>query len=226
MKIFGSIFRGIARVPLFLLGLFLILFLGVVLVGGFYAWGWYAACGKSVAACIVDAINPLPESYGRGVGIPMICGPDEEQDGALCYPRCEAGYTGVGPVCWQNCPANYRDDGAFCAKPEPYGRGAGYALWDKGKCESEHGSCEQDGLLFYPVCAEGFHAVGCCICSPSCPVGMVDMGVSCTKQSYGRTAGVPLHACPEGHERDAALCYPVCKPGFKGVGPVCWEEEQ
>ncbi len=28
--------------------------------------------------------------------------------------------------------------------------------------------------------------------------------------------------CPEGMEEDAALCYPPCKSGFYGVGPVCW----
>ena len=166
----------------------------------------------------------VKDSYGRGAGIPLVCGPNEEQNGALCYPKCRAGYDGVGPVCWQTCPAGFRNDGAYCAKPEPYGRGAGYVLWDEEKCKRENGQCEKEGALWYPKCKVGFHNVGCCICSPNCPADMTDIGVSCQKNSYGRTAGTPLHACPDGHEKDGALCYPQCKPGYKGVGPVCWEK--
>lgn len=29
------------------------------------------------------------------------------------------------------------------------------------------------------------------------------------------------NSCPE--EKDGALCYPWCRDGYKGVGPVCWE---
>jgi len=50
---------------------------------------------------------------------------------------------------------------------------------------------------------------------------MTDIGVSCTKESYGRGAGVPL-GCAEGLVYDAGLCYPPCDDGFDGVGPVCW----
>lgn len=165
----------------------------------------------------------VKDSYGRGVGKPLICGADEEQDGALCYPKCKDGYKGVGPVCWQQCPASFRDDGAFCGKPEPYGRGVGYPLWDEKKCEKEHGACEKDGLLWYPKCKSGFHNVGCCVCSPDCQSGMQDIGVSCQKKSYGRTVGKPLHACPEDQDKDGALCYPKCKSGYRGAGPLCTE---
>jgi hypothetical protein len=27
------------------------------------------------------------------------------------------------------------------------------------------------------------------------------------------------------YTRDAGLCYPACRTGYKGVGPVCWQEE-
>ena len=200
----------------------------VGLVGAGYAG--YLAYGT-----VAGLLGLFKDSYGRGAGIAMICAPDEEQNGALCYPTCTDGYLGVGPVCWQACPVGFRDDGAFCAKPEPYGRGAGYpwqfgdALNDSGmfgRCEAAQGkgNCEKNGAIVYPRCRAGFHAVGCCICSPDCPAGMPDAGVSCTKGSYGRTAGTPLHACPPGHEKDGALCYLLCKPNYKGVGPVCWEE--
>ncbi len=42
----------------------------------------------------------------------------------------------------------------------------------------------------YPKCQSGFHAVGCCVCSPTCPDGMNDIGISCGKNSYGRGVGV------------------------------------
>jgi hypothetical protein len=101
------------------------------------------------------------------------------------------------------------DDGTFCAKPEPYGRGAGFpwqfgdALNDSGmfnRCTAANGAgnCEKSGEIVYPKCRANFHAVGCCTCSPDCPSGMTDIGVSCQKQSHGRGAGVPIHACADG----------------------------
>ena len=198
----------------------LIMLLVLLVIGG-TAYGGYLAYQK-----VSSVFRVVKNSYGRGAGIPMVCGPDEDLNGALCYPKCKPGYTGAGPVCWQSCPAGLRDDGAFCGKPEPYGRGAGYAIWDEGKCKNENGECEKNGAMWYPKCRASFHNVGCCVCSPDCPSDMPDIGVSCQKNSYGRTAGTPLHACPDGYEKGAAdaVCYPLCKPKFKGVGPVCWEE--
>lgn len=193
------------------------------------AWGsWKVGAAAPIVA--------TAQSYGRGVGEPLGCGPNEDKDGALCYPRCKSGYTGVGPVCWEKCPSGYADTGGHCAKPAPYGRGAGYpwkfgdALNDSGmfaRCEASQGSsnCEKWGAVVYPKCRSGFHAAGCCVCSPDCPSGMTDIGVSCQKRSYGRTAGTPLHACREGQERNGLLCYPRCKEGYTGKGPVCWPQQ-
>ena len=153
-------------------------------------------------------------AYGRSAGTPVsVCAKNMDQSGALCYPKCDAGFEGHGPVCWQNCPEHFRDDGAFCYKPEAYGRGAGQA----NKCKD----CEKWGGLFYPQCDKGFHSVGCCVCSPDCPQGMTDIGISCAKESYSRTAGTPLK-CAEGLEQSGALCYPKCEHGSTGSGPVCW----
>jgi len=162
-------------------------------------------------------------SYGRGVGVPIsTCAPGLQQDALLCYPYCSANYSGVGPVCWQDCPPNFPDQGAFCAKPPAYGRGAGYPLWDESECIAQNPQgCQQNGLLWYPLCAEGFYPFGCCICSPSCEDGMTDIGVSCAKNSYGRGAGVPL-TCTTEQIYDAGLCYGACNDGMSGIGPVCW----
>lgn len=178
------------------------------------------------------------QSEARGVGKPLsTCTAGQEKDGLLCYPNCRQGYDGVGPVCWQDCPSGYRNDGAFCAKPAAYGRGAGYpwkfgdSLNDSGmysRCQRDHGAgnCEKDGAIVYPKCKAGFHKTGCCICSPNCPSGMTDIGVSCAKPSYGRGAGVPMKCAP-GEQEDAGLCYTPCKnSAFKGIGPVCWQQCQ
>ena len=175
-------------------------------------------------------------TYTRGVGMVPTgeCPSGQEKDAGLCYPKCREGFKGVGPVCWRSCPDKFRDDGAFCAKPEPYGRGGGYP-WQFGdaafdlsgarrRCEGANGgagTCEQDGAIFYPKCKAGFTKVGCCICSPACPAGMTDIGVSCAKETYGRGVG-QVPACGPGLVLDAGLCYPPAAQGFTGIGPVAW----
>ncbi len=168
------------------------------------------------------------QSYGNGAGEPYACKAGFERNGLLCYPKCRAGFVGNGPVCWETCPAGFRDDGAFCGKPAAYTRGAGYVAWEGDQCKKDHPEgCEENGLLWYPKCKPNFHAVGCCVCSPDCPAGTTDIGVSCQKQSYGRGAGEPLAMgdCGPGLQKDpsGALCYPTCKTNFKMVGPVCWQ---
>ena len=176
------------------------------------------------------------DSYGRGAGkVPDACPSGFERTGAdlLCYPICRAGFSGVGPVCWQNCPAGYRNDGGHCAKPEAYGRGTGYAynVFTEGRsaaqqrCERDHGAgrCERNLEMFYPLCKSGYKEFGSNICTPVCPAGMTDIGVSCQKQSYGRTVGEGA-TCDVASEQDfkGGLCYPKCRAGATGVGPVCW----
>ena len=175
------------------------------------------------------------QTFGRGAGVPLSsdCAAGLQKSGLLCYPQCKDGFNGAGPVCWGNCPGGFTDIGAFCQKPPAYGRGVGYP-WKFGdafnlnaatnRCENERGknNCEKHGAIIYPKCKAGFHAVGCCFCSPDCPPGYNNTGTGCTKPSYGRGAGVTL-SCPAGTERSGLLCYPACKQSFDGVGPVCWQ---
>jgi len=164
-------------------------------------------------------------SYGRGAGKPItVCKEGLEQNGLLCYPPCKQGFSGAGPVCWQKCQPGFRDDGMFCYKPSPYGRGAGYPIWQEDKCNKEHSQgCEKNLAMWYPKCKPGFHAVGCCVCSPNCMEGQTDIGISCGKKSYGRGVGVPL-TCAKGLELSGAICYPPCSQGYNGIGPVCWKK--
>jgi len=253
-------------------------------------------------------------SYGRGVGsIPSNCDPTGlVKSGLLCYEKpSKPGWFVVAGIAQPSCPKGFRDDGLFCFKPEPYGRGAGYPLWDKGKCENEQPKiescvrvgtnwmikcypgfkehadgkceplgcpegtkaipgkndqctrlssarcppgfpgmgatclmatynrkvyspnekdkcendnkterCEQSGALHYPKCRPGFHAFGCCVCTPDCPADTSDAGISCAKSTYVTR---PISAsCDSQQQYDAGLCYKQCNTGFYGIGPVCW----
>ena len=63
----------------------------------------------------VEADRIYKESYSRGVGVPLsTCNDDQERNGALCYPKCQTGYTGVGPICWEDCQLGYDNHGATC----------------------------------------------------------------------------------------------------------------
>ena len=165
MSIFGKLYAAVRGTYK---GIIMVLVL--VLVAG-VGYGGYVGYQKvhGVFRTASKILGIVKDSYGRGAGIPMGCGSDEDKDGALCYPKCNEGYHGVGPVCWQECPTGFRDDGAFCAKPHPYGRGAGYAIWDEAKCNMDHpghhaervdiahaGDCEKSGAMWYPKCREGF----------------------------------------------------------------------
>jgi len=197
--------------------------------------------GKSSATVPIqdDPSVCVRHDYGRGVGtvLKVKCHSGEDQWGGLCYPKCRTGYSSV--LCClcrkSDCEGmSTSSDGASCIKPKPYGRGVGYP-WkfgdgfnDRGmfrRCERAHGrgNCEKYGLIVYPKCRSGFHAVGCCICSPTCPSGYKDIGSFCIKPVYGRGPGVSRLGCPSGKENNGGLCYYPCKSGYRGVGPVCWQ---
>jgi len=188
-----------------------------------------------------DATGCWKKTTTRGVGTVPICDAQHVKDAGLCYVPCKTGYHGVGPVCWGTCNTGYHDDGATCRRDahifgkKSYGRGAGYVLWKKGKCNDEHkdvGGCEKYGAIYYPKCKTGYNNVGCCICrEKSCPSGYKDDGATCRrdvhiygKPSYGRGVGkVPKTCPPDRPQYNAGLCYKLCPAGYKGVGPVCWK---
>ena len=142
---------------------------------------------------------------------------------------------GVGPVCWQSCPDGWRDDGAFCAKPEAYGRGAGYpwkfgdALNDDGmiaRCEADNGrgNCEKGGRRLTTRSAKRTSTrPAAASARRTVPSGMADIGVSCTKQTSTRGMGT-VPNCGAGLSYDAGLCYEGCPRDYDGVGPVCWSK--
>jgi hypothetical protein len=185
-----------------------------------------------------DATGCWKQTKTIGVGKVPNCAPGQDKDAGLCYKKCDAGFHGVGPVCWGKCNEGYHDDGATCRRDAhifgkgSYGRGAGYALWDKGKCEKAHGSCEKYGAIWYPKCKDGYDNVGCCVCrQKTCPSGYHDDGATCRrdvhiygKPSKGRGVGTVPKTCPADIPHfQAGLCYKQCPAGYKGYGPVCWK---
>jgi pimeloyl-ACP methyl ester carboxylesterase len=134
--------------------------------------------------------------FVRAPAIGTDCPAGRTLDEGMCYLPCTAGMTGAGPVCWKNCPAGWTDYGVGCTKPAPYGRGTGYP-WKFGDGLNNNGmlgrctkansqGCEMYGAIAYPKCRAGFHAVGCCICTPDCPSGTTDTGATCTKSTASR----------------------------------------
>lgn len=186
--------------------------------------------------CSAEPTFCWKDSYGRGVGrIPSSCASDRDRIGLLCYTKCPSGMHRFGFDCHSDCPSGWADQGLFCRLAE-YGRGAGYP-WkfgdgfnDKGmyrRCEADHGrgNCEKHLAIVYPKCKTGYHNIGCCICRPSTPnCGNYNLNsgidLSCAKKI--RIGDPVVGVCNSGEERDAGLCYPNCKSGYNGVGPVCW----
>jgi hypothetical protein len=88
---------------------------------GYYAFGC-CICRPDFTSCTAMgyATNARFDlSCGKdiifGDPTPLQCRPDQEQDGALCYPFCSSGFDGIGPVCWQICGGSQVDCGAGCA---------------------------------------------------------------------------------------------------------------
>jgi hypothetical protein len=177
------------------------------------------------------------DSFTRGVGkVPQGCAPDQDRIGLLCYPKCPQGMSRFGFDCHSDCPSGWSNQGLFCRNSE-YGRGAGYpwkfgdSLNDSGmfdRCGRDNGgrqNCEKNGAIVYPKCRSGYSSFGCCICRPSvpnCSQFNLNTGIdlSCAKKVI---IGSPrTGVCGQNEEKDGGLCYPKCKTGYYGVGPVCW----
>lgn len=117
-------------------------------------------------------------------------------------------HTGNFKFCWKNA----------------YGRGAGII-----PTQCKNGGEYQAGLC-YTRCQPGYQGVGP-VCWEICPAGYRNDPASCFKsifnwyfkKSYGRGVGLIPTECQNQMEYDVGLCYNNCKPGYDGVGPICWQ---
>lgn len=148
-------------------------------------------------------------SYGRGAGTPLTCAADEDMIAGLCYPKCALGHASpraFPTVCAAACPSGYRDDGLTCFR-------------DASILAANNSSCpwyDKCGLTFSKGCS-------------GCPSGYSNDGCTCrrdpnmvVKTRYDRGVGKIPSSCSAGTEKGGLLCYPVCREGFHGVGPLCW----
>lgn len=121
------------------------------------------------------------------------CPPGYRNDGLYCYKAGSRGTTygrGVGRIPDANCDPGWtlRGGGALS-----WCDNGAFWPWDL-KTQNSNKSCgdneEMYGGLCYPKCDAGYHADGCCLCSQDCPPGMIDIGISCQKQTYDRGVGL------------------------------------
>lgn len=136
------------------------------------------------------------------------CAPDEERDGALCYPNCKEDHDGNGPICWQTCGKD-REVGALCRQycaegwrevagvcwqkarsyvpttysKGSYSRGAGRSLGCEADQWEHHGLC-------YEKCPHGYRRDTLGVCAQICPEGAHDFGAGCSRQALSRGAGM------------------------------------
>ncbi len=92
----------------------------------------------------------------------------------------------AGRLCSRACTSRARQhvdvarSALPCAKPKAYPRGAGRVV--PAGCR---GSRDYWGFM-----QKGPPSGGTCICSPRCPAGMHDMGISCVKHTYDTGVGL------------------------------------
>ena len=138
--------------------------------------------------------NTIEHESNKNCGIQTSTSTSTSTKTCTCTTTTTTTTTTTGSVCKQDCPKGWKDLGTSCQKPPAYNRGAGYGwkiqdgFTNKGmfnRCEHDHGkgNCEEYGSIVYPKCKNGFHSVGCCICSPDCPKGFgSDTGIACAKK--------------------------------------------
>ena len=176
-------------------------------------------------------------SYGRGVGtvLEQFCPSGQNNESGLCYAPARAGYNCNGTnTCVADCPSGYSASGLLTCH---YNGQASYSSLSTSSCASRSArSCTKifgkqicvggDCLpgIVDNGCRSGYHGVAG-VCYIDTPSGFGGSGADPTRPTYNRGAGtVPNLACPSGKVNDASLCYPPCRDGFSGVGPVCYSQ--
>lgn len=150
-------------------------------------------------------------------------------------PLCPANTKLKKGHCYVVCPSYSIERGAFCSLEtvirEPYSRGK-HIVYDPyselvlQECESKYGkgNCEVCNDFLYPKCKTGFSKKDCKKCNQtSLNCEKIGLDFSNIDPNYCLTKIFPL-LCNATEEKVAGLCYPKCKPGYVGVGSVCWRE--
>jgi hypothetical protein len=97
---------------------------------------------------------------------------------------------------------------------------------DKCGDTEESGSGIGAGFCYQP-CNASFRSDGATLCYKQYPTfennGQGHTITSITKKITLNT-GKPLSTCSASEDKSGLLCYPKCRDGMKGVGPVCWAD--
>lgn len=149
-------------------------------------------------------------SYERGGGKPLGCDTDEQNVGGLCYPPCPKDYRNHKDQqrCYGSCPDDYRDDGLLCTRDVKIVKANTSKCPDYDKC----GLTIKKGCS---KCPDGDYKKDGCTCRRDASTK--------PKPSVKRPTGRPISDCPDGRDKDGALCYPKCIKGYKGVADRCWK---
>ena len=89
---------------------------------------------------------------------------------------------------------------------------------------------ESPGGLCFPDCPAGYKSDGAFLCykqydgyDQNGGNGQLHTLTSITKNIPLDTGTIPSDCGPD-RDNDAGICYPKCRPGFHGVGPLCWQD--
>ena len=146
--------------------------------------------------------------------------------------KCPDGYTNTGLTCYRGpsvygkgcttvfkkyaCSAGYTDIGCLC------GKGADTISANAMVCpDGYHQSSITKRCIVN--CDEGYTNTGETCFKPLAVLGMGAMTCNVDEQRSGARCYPKDSTCGATREDDAGLCYPRCRDGFHGVGPVCWQ---
>ena len=128
--------------------------------------------------------------------------------------KCQLASQGLRGICEQN-NLKYNQDTHLCDVTETYCKSKG-AEWTMNSkinqmdCSIPMGQSVAEAL-FGTTIVRGLKQIFDMDQYEKCKPGETDDGYFC------RSTG-----CPDGQQMDAGLCYPKCRDGFSGIGPVCW----
>jgi hypothetical protein len=88
----------------------------------------------------------------------------------------------------------------------------------------EDGKVLENGLC-YEKCRDGYTSDGALMCYKSTPPNWPGTSTITHLQHHDiYKPGGYLDSCNNDEVKDGALCYPNCRAGYHGVGPVCWAD--
>jgi len=130
--------------------------------------------------------EPWGKSWDKSEG----CSWNRHIEAAMCFRACPDGYFGrAHERCWANGADSF---------------GVMKRSADRLQCNADE---DKDGLLCYPKCKSGYHAVGCCLCEPDGGVKRIELS---SRQK-----------CADDEEMKDGLCYKKCKEGFNAGVTIC-----